>query len=40
MALPREVCDVKEDKRRVTPIDPTKGNNFCECESRLFKENV
>ena len=26
----REACNVIEDKQRTTPIDLTKGNNFCE----------
>ena len=30
MALPREACNVIEDKQRTTLIDLTKGNNFCE----------
>ena len=36
MALPCVVCSVKEDKQQLTLFDSTKGNNFCECESRPF----
>ena len=36
MSLPREVCNVTEDKQRVMPIDPTKGSNFCESENCLY----
>ena len=28
--IAREACNVIEDKQRTTPIDLTKGNNFCE----------
>ena len=39
MTLPREACNVIEDKERVMPIDPTKENYFCECESCPFINN-
>ena len=35
LTIPREVCNVIEDKQRFH-IGPTKGNRFCECEIRLL----